>query len=303
MLPKYPAFKKLEFKDKKPLEEITQKFPPYSDFNFVSLYSYDTEADALVSSLNGNLVIKFRDYITNEPFYSFIGKNKVTETADELLKKAKDEKIMDRIQLIPEVVVKADKNLFRKFKVSEDPDNFDYILDVNSLTSLKGKKFSNKRNLVNRFHKENSNFRVLSLNLSSNQTKEDVLSLFHTWTKVRKKDKEEVGHELKAIKRLLEVSKDLNLIAIGIYIKEKMAGFAVAETLKDDWAIFHFVKGNVNHKGIFEALYMLKGKELLKNDKKLFNIEQDLGLASLRMSKQQWNPVKYLKKYIIQNRK
>ena len=84
-LPLYPTFKKLELSDKEIFEEHTKKFPPYSDYNFVSIWSYNTEDNVTFSFLNDNLVMKLNDYITNEPFYTFLGTNKAEETINNLL--------------------------------------------------------------------------------------------------------------------------------------------------------------------------------------------------------------------------
>ena len=299
MLPLYPTFKNPELEDKKSIEEITDNFPPYSDFNFVSLYSYNTDNDALITNLNDNLVIKFRDYITNEPFYSFIGNKKVTETAGELLKRAKKENAMNILQLIPESVVHADIRLIEDFDVKEDPDNFDYVLDVPEIASLEGEKYHNKRHAVNRFHADNPEHEVKILDVSDCKIQKEIIDLFDLWVKVRNKNIEETEHEKKAIIRLIQAANKLNLLAIGIYINNKMVGFAVAEILKNNYAIFHFIKANTEHKGIFESLYMLKAKELIKNQIKHWNIEQDLGIENLKKSKELWRPVGFLKKYII----
>ena len=299
MLPLYPTFKNLELEDKESIEEITNKFPPYSDFNFVSLYSYNTDNDALISNLNDNLVINFRDYITNEPFYSFIGINKIVETAKELLDRSEKEKAMEKLQLIPESVIQADIRLIENFDVTEDRDNFDYILDIPEISTLEGEKYHNKRHAVNRFHKETENHKAINLDLSKEEIQKQVIDLFDLWVKMRNKNIEETEHEKKAIIRLLKAASQLDLIAIGVYVNNKLAGFAVAEILKNDYAIFHFIKANTEHKGIFESLYMFKAKELMKNKRKFWNIEQDLGIENLRKSKEQWNPSHFLKKYVI----
>ena len=41
MLPKFPEFKKLELNDKAVLHSVTALLPPYSDFNFTSLFSWN----------------------------------------------------------------------------------------------------------------------------------------------------------------------------------------------------------------------------------------------------------------------
>lgn len=73
MIPEFPQFKVLELSDKGDIEVFTKKFPPYSDFNFVSMWSWDIKGDMRISQLNDNLVVRFTDYLTGNPFFSFFG--------------------------------------------------------------------------------------------------------------------------------------------------------------------------------------------------------------------------------------
>ena len=70
MIPEFPEFKKLELSDKEEVEKITSKFPPYSDFNFVSMWSWNIENKIWISQLYGNLVVHFTDYLTDGTFLS-----------------------------------------------------------------------------------------------------------------------------------------------------------------------------------------------------------------------------------------
>jgi len=45
MIPEFPQFKNLELTDKIDVEKFTSKFPPYSDFNFVSMWSWDIKGE------------------------------------------------------------------------------------------------------------------------------------------------------------------------------------------------------------------------------------------------------------------
>ncbi len=102
MIPNFPDFKPIELNDKDEIESFTKKFAPYSDFNFASMWSWDVKEEMRVSQLNGNLVVRFTDYLTGEPFYSFLGSNKPTETADALLTLAEKEGIPLHLKLVPE---------------------------------------------------------------------------------------------------------------------------------------------------------------------------------------------------------
>jgi hypothetical protein len=71
MIPQFPSFKKLTPDDREEIETITHEHDPYSDFNFSSMWAYNTEEDFEISRINNNIIIRFQDYITNKRFYSF----------------------------------------------------------------------------------------------------------------------------------------------------------------------------------------------------------------------------------------
>ena len=75
MIPEFPQFKPLTLSDKEGIERITQKYPPYSDFNFMSMRSWDIKGKIKISKFNNNLVARFTDYLKGNPFFSFLGDN------------------------------------------------------------------------------------------------------------------------------------------------------------------------------------------------------------------------------------
>ncbi len=84
MLPNFPEFSKLSLDHQKDIDEAISGFPPYSDYTFASLYPWNSQNKLELSNLNGNLVVKFTDYVTDEPFLSFLGTNNVIETVETL---------------------------------------------------------------------------------------------------------------------------------------------------------------------------------------------------------------------------
>src|SRR3989344_5608277 len=76
MIPIFPTFKKLTVEDKNEVEKATNSYPPYSDYNFVSLWSYNTKDSIEIALLNDNLVVKFFDYILSIPEISTLAGNK-----------------------------------------------------------------------------------------------------------------------------------------------------------------------------------------------------------------------------------
>src|SRR6185369_3066931 len=104
MIPQFPKFKPIELSDKEEVEGFNDKFPPYSDFNFISRWSWNLKGEMKLSILNENLVVHFTDYLSGDSFYSFLGDKKVDETASALLDFSVKKKFRSKLHLIPEVV-------------------------------------------------------------------------------------------------------------------------------------------------------------------------------------------------------
>jgi len=133
LIPVFPEFKNLEWSDKPEVEKVTSQFPPYSDFNFTSMWCWNTQEKMKLSLLNDNLVVLFHDYITEQPFLSFIGKNKADETATELIEYSLQNFKTEQLKLVPEDCAKL---LSHDFIVTPDEDAHDYIIPVAYLATL-----------------------------------------------------------------------------------------------------------------------------------------------------------------------
>lgn len=300
MIPKFPKFINLSIKHKPYLEEHIVKFPPYSDFNFSSLISWGDEQTA-ISNLNGNLVIKFNDYVTNEPFFTFLGTNMVNDTIKILLEEASKNGLPPHLKLIPEAAIKADPDIFEKFDIEEDRDNFDYIYLLEEAREFKGKKHRDKRNFINRFKKlYQSSHKIIDV--SNPEIQKQLLNLFFYWQRLRGREKEEVENELLAIKKIFEFSKNLSLICIGLYINKKLVAFSINEVLSDGYSMNLFEKADTNYQGIFPYLRHITSVYLLELGSKFLSHEQDLGIEGLRKSKMSYNPHFFLKKYTVKRK-
>lgn len=302
MIPQFPEYTAISLANKDEYELFIHQFQPYSDFNFVSLYSYDTEADAQLSNLNGNLIVRFRDYLSNEPFYTFLGNKYLVETANELLVAASRNNYRDTLQLIPESVIRSEPKLSETFLVSEDDANHDYILSVPALATFQGTKYANRRHQANKFENTFIHAKIVHLDLPSDVVQSQIVTLFKEWERGKGEEPDDMNHELLAIKRLMAASRVLKLVSVGVYMGKKLIGFAVAEVLPRGYGIFHFVKGHPDYRGVTEILYRQIGREMKNWNCEYLNIEQDFAFPGLRMSKQQWNPIAFLKKYTIKAR-
>lgn len=299
MPPSFPEFKALEIDDKEEYNGMVLGHLPYSDFNFTSLWSWDTEEKVELSILNGNLVIKFTDYISQAIFCSFIGTSKVDKTAMTLLEYSKGVGLKPELKLVPEIVIESLENP-EKFTIVEDRDNFDYILSVKTLLESEGKSFATKRNLIRRFEKlygHKSGVKMLDLNDA--RIKEEILNVFYEWETSRGKNRVETNTELRAVKRLLDKAQHLDLEVLGLFINNRLKAFSIYELLRDNHGTIHFEKADASIEGIFHYIKKVVLADMAKNDIRHINYEQDLGIEGLRTSKMLLKPEGFLKKYTV----
>lgn len=298
-LPLYPIFRPLTLGDKESINFFASQFLPYSDFNFTSMWAYNIENDFQVCTLNDNLVIRFRDYITNEPFLSFLGNSEIVQTVQLLIEYAEKEGMEPVLKLIPESNLDEVGLVHDMFNIIEDRDSFDYIVSAENTRSLLGKKFHTQRNHVSRFLREYPNYKYSIVNVENAEIQEQMLDLFYQWEQLKGKIRDETIHELQALKRLFESIQYFQLLGLALYNGESLIGFTLTEKVNDNYSIIHFAKGDHNYLGVYQMLFSLTAKEVVSQGSEYINMEQDLGIPGLRYSKEQWNPVHYLKKYTV----
>lgn len=294
----FPNFEKLSLAHRQKIDAVLKGYPPYSDVNFVGMYEYDTQKRAEVCMLKDNLVFILSDYVTGEDRITFVGLDDIDETVDTLLEYADTRTKSKCLKLIPEIVVNGivDKE---KYLCVEDEDNHDYIISVKEVLSLCGNSWYTTRRELRHFV-QNYNYQFEQIELSDHATMKQVVDLCKLWVKQKGESKEETEVEFEALNRGLTFASDSDHFAFGLYVDGKMIGFSINQTVHDGYYIGHFGKADLNYPGASKIIEYECAKFFDNKGYKYMNLEQDLGISGLRMSKRGWNPVFYLKKYTIE---
>lgn len=298
MIPTFPKFKKIELFDKEEIEKYTEQYPPYSDFEFASLWSWDVKEDMEVAWFHGNLVIRFTDYVMGNPFYTFLGDKKVNETATELLALSEKNDYGSALGLVPEVSVQGLDP--KRFDIYESREHFDYVYEVERHLTYSGGKLKSRRNFLNGFLKQYPQYKVTSLNLSNEKIKQKIFELCHRWEENKGC---QIPNEAIAHKRFLACAPSFDYIAVGIVLEGKLIGYCTAILLSDGKANALFEKVDTSYHGIHALLLSEVAKNLLKRKHLYLNYEQDLGIENLRQSKMAFDPSYFLKKYAVSKKK
>ena len=299
MIPAFPEFKPLEMDDRAEVESVTVRFAPYSDFNFLSLICWDTREENMVSRFGDNLLVRFTDYLTCEPFYSFIGDSCIERTIELLLERTVRDGLPNFLRLVPEsAILSAGLPAQNGFVITEDPDNFDYILDVGAMSRFAGREYKRKRYYLNRLKKDSIfSFRNILTNNETDQ--KHMLSLWEAWADSRAEGDDYAALEQKAFLRFLKLSSKFKLLAVGLWTEDKLVGFNIIETVHDGYYMSHFGKTDKQRVGLSDFLEHQTAMLMKPTGFTSVNLQQDLGLAGLRRYKKSLHPKHYLRKYTI----
>lgn len=294
MISEFPKFKKLSLADKAQVDTITAKFPPYSDFEFASLWAWDVKEEMAITDLNGNLAIRFTDYLSGEPFYTFLGADYTNETADTLLTYAAAEGHEARLKLVPEIAVVTMDN--RRFSIEEDRDHFDYIYAIKSHVDYKEPALKSVRNTLNAHRRRHFGHITVQLELSDRSTDALIFDLCERW---ERRSKMPIQNESAALSRFLKAAPTFKCVAVGIIYGETLVGISLTVLLDKGNCSCLFARGDTAYHGIYALLMHETAKILIEKGYQFMNYEQDLGIPNLRSAKLAFNPTYFLKKYVV----
>lgn len=297
-IPEFPQFKRLEISDQFEIEQWVQNFLPYSDFNFVSLWCWNTKNECELSWLNDNLVVLFNDYLSGEQFFSFIGANEVRRTAELLLNLARRRDMVQELRLIPEVTAVAFDD-GPGLVLVPTPEHADYVLSTKDWTELYGKPFRNKRNEIRGFERDHAP-ECREINLAETDVQRAVNAVYGEWTVEREQvAKKETILESQAIGRVFSLYRPQDLLAFGLFVEDRMIGFSINERLKANYSMGHFWKVVGKHPGAYSYLLRHTCRQLASEGITSHNIQQDLGEPGLATAKRSYQPQAFLGRYLI----
>lgn len=286
---------------------FTDKYFPYSDFNFTSMWAWDIEQKIRIFEISNNLVVRFNDYLTGEPFYSFLGDTDPNGTTDYLLKLSADEGLEPKLKMVPACSI---KNLDTdNFLVTEDLNHFDYVYDLKEVTDAVGKKFARHRQCINSFDRmyaSQNPSAVEAHTLTLKEMRRDIAIVNEQWkaNKIQRTGEAwdtDSDRDAQALERMLEDTHN-RLFTTCLFYKNQPIGYTVNELLNNEYAIGHFTKADTRYGGVIQFLMKKTFESMLLAGKKLLNGQQDLGVEGLRFSKQSFRPNHYIKKYSVERR-
>ena len=222
-----------------------------------------------------------------------IGKNiYLKETLKILENYCENLKIKLTFSAVPKLGLDRLKNYYSNLTYNNYSDWFDYIYNILDLKNLRGKKYSNKRNHINKFI--TLSYEPLSIN-----NKDEVIQFLDNYKLKYEHDQMEFL-EADNLHDILNNLSTFNVIGGILKINNKVVAFTIGDILNKQTLCIHVEKALKEVKGAYTMINYLFINHNYKNNLKFINREEDMGLENLRFSKENYHPIKYLTKYFVQ---
>ncbi len=180
-----------------------------------------------------------------------------------------------------------------KYKIIPEREIWDYLYYTKDLIELRGRKYQQKRNHINRFRQ----YYRFSYNSFSPEDIPGCIEIYQQWA-ADKNTTPEIEEERLALKEALENFSALSLKGGVIRVEGKVQAFAIGSRLNKDTALIHFEKANPEFSGIYAAINQFFVKKEWP-DTKYINREDDMGIPGLRQSKKRYHPLRMIEKYLV----
>jgi hypothetical protein len=297
-IPTFPEFKTLEISDQFEIEQWVKGFPPYSDFNFVSLWSWNTSGAFELSWLNDNLVVLFNDYGNGERFFSFLGTNAPDETADALLDLARGRGLVRELRLLSAETARL-LSPRRGLHLRPAPEHDDYVLSTASWSTLAGGQFRNKRNEISKLERSHSPV-CRQIDLGDPSVQQAISDVYGRWLVQRERagaGLPESTSESVALRRIFSLDRPGDLLGFGLFVDGEIVAYSINERLGRGYAMGHYWKADPSFPGAYPYLLRETCRTLVGEGVAFLNIQQDLGEPGLATAKRLYRPARRLHKF------
>jgi len=288
-IPAYPSFRELEITDKNVFDSALADYPPeISEFTFTNLYCWKDTYQFKVSRFQDVLIVR-SDEQKAPVFLPAVGRAADKPGIMLVLQDSGGQFIR-----VPEDV----KRIFEGdtlVRISEDPDNFDYVYAFADLAALQGRKFAGKRNLIKKF-KSNCVYEYQAVDGTNLR---ECAAFEETWCSIKDCDHTPgLAHERRAYEEMLRNFSAFSLHGGVLKVGGRIAAVAIAERLNPQTLVMHILKADPHLAGGYQTMLW----EFLNHETENFtyvNLEQDLGVEGLKRSKLSYHPQYMVKKYKI----
>lgn len=183
------------------------------------------------------------------------------------------------------------------FTFQSDRSNAEYIYEAAKLATFAGKKLHAKRNFINRFIAAHPDWQFVPI---TRENIPEVLGMHCEWSRINEGNEDGLHEEGCVVRRCLAEFEHLDMMGGVLYTGGKIVGFSIASMISDTMADINIEKAFADEPGAYPMVCREMVKLLMEQYPTLqfVNREEDTGDEGLRKSKESYDPVMLLEKYV-----
>lgn len=263
------------------------------EYSFVNLYLWGRQTAAFLDDF-----LVFFSHFNGHSVYPYpIGQGDIRPVLDTIIADSRERGIPCRLTSLTPADMDQLESLYPgRFRFHCNRNDFDYVYHIDDLADLKGRKFQQKRNHLNRFLETWPDCHVKSLD---NTNLGVARNLIDHWFYHRQ---QEPGANLQleqvALRRALNRYDDLGLEGLVLYAGGEPVAVTMGSRLSEDTFDIHFEKAREDIPGAYGAVNRFFAQYLREKYPMLhyLNREDDLGLPGLRKAKLSYHPALLIEK-------
>ena len=258
------------------------------EYSFVNLFLWGRQTAAV---WDGYLVLF--SHFNGHSVYPFpVGKGDIRPVLDAIIADSRERGIPCRLTSLNQADMEMLEAFYPgQFRFRCDRSDFDYVYNIDDLAELKGKKFQQKRNHLNRF---TENYPDHYAEQITRNNMADAHKLIDHWYQSKQQEGPVVDLKLEevALRRAFANFEQLELEGLILYAGGEPVAVTMGSRLSPDTFDVHFEKARDDIQGAYGAINRAFARYLREKYPELryLNREDDLGLPGLRKAKQSYNP-------------
>lgn len=290
-------FKTLTLEDKTWVDELVMWENSLSaGFNFGNIYLWNENHEQLLARTDGRMVSKLRRG-GQTAFVFPIGWGPLAPAVEAIREFAAAQGIPLVLRGLTEThVAQLEEAYPGSFAYTENETCADYVYLAEKLATYSGKALHGKKNHCNRFEAENDwDFVPLCRELIPG-----CLDMLAYWTEENaQRLAPSIAREYGAILRAFAAYEKLGFEGGVLRIRGKTVGFSLGEFTSLECFDVHFEKADGSINGAYPMVCRELTRQLMASHPQLkyMNREEDMGLESLRRSKQSYKPELMVRKF------
>lgn len=289
-------FRRLKPEDRHELRELLYSAERQGcEYSFANLYLWGCQQTAMVE---GWLAI-FSHFAGRSVYMYPVGQGDPRPVIDTLMADARERGIPFRLYgMTEQEAEQMDKLYPGRFHFGKNRDSFDYVYEIGRLAELKGKKLQQKRNHVNRFLRENPDWRVQPI---GEETLEICRDFTAEWYRQHALEHPHMDFKLEqvALDRAFRNFHALGMEGLLLYAGDRAAAMTMGCRLGEDTWDVNFEKADSAIEGAYPMINREYARYIREKhpEIRLLNREDDMGIPGLRKAKESYYPDFLLEKY------